>query len=67
MGQNPAFLEAVERSLANRRKELETCNQELEENPSDEEIKEKAAQLQHRVWLFEDTIHRVKEGTYHQR
>ena len=49
MGQNPAFLEALERSLANRRKELETCNQELEENPSDKEIKKKAAQLQHRV------------------
>ena len=67
LGQNPAFLEAVERALANRRKELETCNQELEENPSDEEIKEKAAQLQHMVWLFEDTIQRVREGTYHQR
>ena len=66
LGQNPAFLEAVERSLANRRKELETCNQELEENPSDKEIKEKAAQLQHMVWLFEDTILQVREGTYHQ-
>ena len=67
LGQNPAFLGAVERSLAKKRKELDTCNQELEENPSDEETKEKAAQLQHRVWLFEDNIHRVKEGTYHQR
>ena len=65
LGQNPAFLGAVERSLAKKRKELDICNQELEENPLDEEIKEKAAQLQHRVWLFEDTIHRVKEGTYH--
>ena len=46
---------------------VDICNQELEENPLDEEIKEKAAQLQHRVWLFDDTIHRVKEGTYHQR
>ena len=45
LGQNPAFLEVVERLLANRRKELETCNQELEEIPSDEEIKEEAAQL----------------------
>lgn len=43
LGQNPSFLEVLERSLANRRKELETCNQELEENPSDKEIKEKAS------------------------
>ena len=67
LGQNPAFLKAVERALADRRKELDTCNQELEKNPSDAEIKEKAAQLQHTVWLFEDTIHWVREGTYHQR
>ena len=65
LGQNPAFLGAVERSLAKKRKELDTCNQELEENPSDKEIKEKATQLQHRIWLFEDTINWVKEGTYH--
>ena len=52
--------------MAKKRKELDICNQELEENPSDEEMKEKAAQLQQRVWLFEDTIRRVKEGTYHQ-
>ena len=43
LGQNPAFLTAVEKALANRRKELATCNQELEENPSDKEVKEKAA------------------------
>ena len=43
LGQNPAFLIAVEKVLVNRRKEVATCNQELEENPLDEEIKEKAA------------------------
>ena len=43
LGQNPAFLESVERSLVKKRKELDICNQELEENPSDEETKEKAA------------------------
>ena len=53
--------------MAKKRKELDICNQELEENPSDEEIKEKAARLQHTVWLFKDIIHRVREGTYHQR
>ena len=51
--------------MVKKRKELDIYNQELEENPSDEETKEKAAQLQHRVWLFEDTIHLVKKGTYH--
>ena len=54
----------MERSLVMKRKELDICNQELELNPLDEVIREKAAQLQHRVWLFEDSIHRVKEGTY---
>ena len=49
LGQNPAFLGAVERSLVKKRKELDICNQELEENPLDEVIKEKVAQLQHRV------------------
>ena len=43
LGQNPAFLVAVEKALANRRKELATYNQELEGNPSDKEVKEKAA------------------------
>ena len=57
----------MERSLAKKRKELDIYNQELEENPSDEVVREKVAQLHHRVWLFEDTIHRVKEGTYHQK
>ena len=57
----------MERSLAKKRKELDICNPELEETPSDEAVREKVAQLQHRVWLFEDTIHRVKEGIYHQR
>ena len=57
----------MERSLAKKRKELDICNQELEKNPLDKVIKEKVTQLQHKDWLFEDTIHRVKEDIYHQR
>ena len=57
----------MERSLAKKRKELDICNQELEENPSDEVVREKVAQLQHKDRLLEDTIHGVKEDVYHQR
>ena len=67
LGQNPKFLGALEKSLVKKKKELDISNQELKENPLDELAREKVAQIQRRVRLFEDTIHRVKEGTYHQR
>ena len=67
LGQNPAFLPALEGALTNKRKELAACHQELEEDPKSKENKDKAVQLQRMVWLFEDSIHRVKSGTYHLR
>ena len=33
LGQNPAFLSSLEGALTNKRKELTTCHQELEEDP----------------------------------
>ena len=44
LGQNPKFLEALERSLA-KKKELSICNQKLEESPLEKAVREKVAQL----------------------
>ena len=67
LGQNPAFLPALERALIKARKELVTHNQDLEEDPTTREDKGKAVRCQRMVWLLEDSIHRVKSGTYHLR
>ena len=67
LGQNPAFLPALERALIKARKELVAHNQDLEEDPMTREDKDKVVQRQRMVWLFEDSIHRVKAGTYHLR
>ena len=65
--QNPAFLPVLEGALTNKRKELAACNQELKEDPKNKKNKDKAVRLQRTVWLFEDSIHWVKSGTYHLR
>ena len=67
LGQNPVFLPALERALIKARKELVTHTQDLEEDPSTREDKGKAVWRHHIVWLLEDSIHRVKSGTYHLR
>ena len=52
----------MEKSLVKKKKDLDISNQELKENPLDESTREKVAQIQHRGWLFEDTIHRFRES-----
>ena len=67
LGQNPVLLPALEKALSKARKKLVAHNQDLEEDPTAREDKDKAVRSQRMVWPFEDSIHRVKAGTYHLR
>ena len=67
LGQNPVFLPALERALIKARKELVVHYQDLEEDPATRDDKDQAGRRQQIVWLLEDSIHRVKSGTYHLR
>ena len=67
LGQNLAFLPALKRALIKARKKLVAHHQDLKEDPTTREDKDKAVPHQGMVWLFEDSIHRVKAGTYHLR
>ena len=63
LGQNPAFLPVLERALIKARKKLAAHHQDLKKDPTSREDKD----CQRMVWLFEDSIQRVKAGTYHLR
>ena len=63
LGQNPAFLPVLERALIKARKRLAAHHQNLKQDPTSREDED----CQRMVWLFEDSIQRVKAGTYHLR
>ena len=63
LGQNKAFLPALERALIKARGRLATYHQNLKQGPNSRENEES----QFMVWLLEDSIQKVKAGTYHWR
>ena len=63
LGQNPAFLPVLERALIKARKRLAVHRQNLKQDPTSREDEDRQCM----VWLFEDSIQRVKAGTYHLR
>ena len=63
LGQNLAFLPALERALIKARKKWAAHHQDLKRDPTSRKDKD----CQRMVWLFEDSIQRVKAGTYHLR
>ena len=63
LGQNPAFLPVLERALIKARKRLAVHRQNPKQDPTSREDEDRQCM----VWLFEDSIQRVKAGTYHLR
>ena len=63
LGQNKAFLPALERALIKARGRLAVQHQSLKQGPASRESKDG----QYMVWLLEDSIQKVKAGTYHLR
>ena len=61
LGQNKAFLPALERALIKARGRLAAHHQNLKEDPTSRENEDSQCM----VWLLEDSIQRVKAGTYH--
>ena len=60
LGQNKAFLPALERALTKARGRLAAHPQDWKQARENEES-------QCMVWLLEDSIQKVKAGTYHLR
>ena len=63
LGQNKAFLPALERALTKARGRLAVQHQNLKQGHTPGESEES----QCLVWLLEDSIQKVKAGTYHSR
>ena len=63
LGQNKAFLPALERALIKARGRLAAHHQNLKQGPTSRENEESQCM----VWLLEDSIQKVKAGTYHLR
>ena len=63
LGQNKAFLPALERALIKARGRLDAHHQILKKDPTSRENEDG----QGIVWLLEDSIQRVKAGIYHLR
>ena len=63
LGQNKAFLPALERALIKARGRLAAHHQNLKQGPTSRENKDGQCM----VWLLEDSIQKVKAGTYHLR
>ena len=61
LGQNKAFLPALERALTKVRGKLASHRQSPKQGSAPRESKEDRCI----VWLLEDTIQKVKAGTYH--
>ena len=63
LGQNMAFLPALKRALIKARGRLAAHHQNLKQDPTSRENKDGQCM----VVLLEDSIQRVKAGTYHLR
>ena len=63
LGQNKAFLPALERALIKARGRLAVQPQGLKQGPASREREDGQCM----VWLLEDSIQKVKAGTYHLR
>ena len=63
LGQNKAFLPALERALTKARGGVAVQAQNLEQGHTSGESKESHSL----VWLLEDSIQKVKAGTYHSK
>ena len=63
LGQNKAFLPALERALTKARGRLAMQHQNLKQGHTPGESEESQCM----VWLLEDSIQKVKAGTYHLR
>ena len=63
LGQNKAFLPALERALTKARGGVAVQAQNLEQGHTSGESEESHSL----VWLLEDSIQKVKAGTYHLR
>ena len=63
LGQNKAFLPALERALIKARGRLAVQHQILKQGPASRESEDGQCM----VWLLEDSIQKVKAGTYHLR
>ena len=63
LGQNKAFLPALERALTKARGRLAVQHQNLKQGHTPKESEES----QSLVWLLEDSIQKVKAGTYYLR
>ena len=63
LGQNKAFLPALKRALIKARGRLAAHHQNLKQGPTSRKNEES----QFLVWLLEDSIKKVKAGTYHLR
>ena len=63
LGQNKAFLPALERALTKARGRVAVQPQNLKQGHTPGESEES----QSLVWLLEDSIQKVKAGTYHSR
>ena len=63
LGQNKAFLPALERALIKARGRLAAHHQNLKQGPTSRENEDGQCM----VWLLEDSIQKVKAGTYHLR
>ena len=63
LGQNKAFLPALERALIKVGGRLAVHHQNLKQGPTSRENEDGQCM----VWLLEDSIQKVKAGTYHLR
>ena len=63
LGQNKAFLPALERALTKARGRLAVQHQNLKQGHTPKESEESRSL----VWLLEDSIQKVKAGTYYSR
>ena len=63
LGQNKAFLPALKRALIKARGRLAVHHQNLKQGHTSGESEEGQCM----VWLLEDSIQKVKAGTYHLR
>ena len=64
---DPKFLTALERCLVKKSKDLDILNEELHNDPHNEDLRDHIIHAQNEAGLIEESIRRVKDGTYHLR
>lgn len=65
--QDPKLLRALERCLVRKRNNLGILDEELRNDPHNEELRDHIIYAQKEAGLIQESIQRVKEGTYHLR